>query len=116
MLLRQEHVERHLDDGGIADVAVLVGDGELQGLDHGVDVPGAALPEGGQIDVLEDVEGHQDDDALGDGRLLVDGVAPVVDRERGDLVGLVVGEVFEGEEAAVRALMLSTIWAARSPP
>ena len=88
-------------NSGIAVVGLAIGEGELGGLDNGVDVVGGVVAHRGEVEAFEQLELLQEDGALRPGSALEDGHAAVV-RARGRLDAR--GEALEvggAEQAAV---------------
>jgi hypothetical protein len=85
----------------VADVLVGVGEAELHRLDLQVLAERAVDRQRAEVEMAGDAEGDQRGDALAVGRDLVQAMAPGVDADRVDPLGLERGEVARGHRAAV---------------
>ncbi len=94
-------LDRDVHEAGIAEPPHLVLERQLERLDLEMERLRRSRPVLLEIELLEDVEREQHEDALRHQRLLVYGVAAIVGREGTQLLGLVPFEIVQREQPAV---------------
>ena len=77
VFLGEESVQGNAGEIGVAIEGFTVGDRQLQSLHHGVDVRRRVVAQGPEVEVLQEVQGLQQDRGLGPGPLAADFVAAV---------------------------------------
>ena len=93
VLLVEQVLRAHRHVVDVGHIGLRVGEGELHRFDLQMHAVGGIDWERGHVEVFEDPEGDQRDDALPVGRYLVHGVPAVGAGDRADPVGMVCGEV-----------------------
>ncbi|XQU71072.1 hypothetical protein OJJOAM_003861 [Cupriavidus sp. H18C1] len=100
---RQQPVQRHVDEGGIADEAVLVAGRLLHRLADHANIVGAVVPQRAQIELLEDRQHLQQHRAAAGRPVGGDAAVAVAANQRRGAHGLVAGQVLPRQQRAVFA-------------
>ncbi len=105
VVVRQQNVERHIDKVRITEIDLAIGRGELQGLDHCVDVAGRIVACATQVHAAQDVQRFQDHRPLRPWSAAINIEAAKPDPARRFDRTAEAGEIILGDPAAILRLM-----------
>ena len=109
VVFRKKRFCGDIDETGIADIAIAIGEGELHRLGDDVQIFDTVMAERLEVVAFENVECYEHDDALRVGRALVDIETRISCVDGLRLFGYIFGEVVRAEQAALLGIKIGAL-------